>query len=281
MNNRIANRQVLTAGLTATLIFIVFSTNYTVHGGEADQTAAAQRSRLHPKRIFSGIKRGFSKVFRGSGKKIPVLSTAEPSVPRPTVSEQINNIYTDRGLQTSSPKLKPKRTPSAPPMPQVKLSAPHKVISTAQVNKSVFDDWDGPEITKTTRVRKAKPIASGQISQATAQPKQAPEIKHLLGYCSVNLKYGKFRRGKQTFREQYQGRTYTFDSTEALQEFRRNPAPYAPALQGIDVVELTHTGHHTEGYLSFSCDYDGHFYFFRSQENQEEFLANPAAYAVP
>lgn len=301
MKYRIAKRQVLTAGLAATLIFVACSTNFTAHGSEADQ-AATQRSRLHPKRIFSGIKRGFSRVFRGSEKKASAPVTAKPSVPRTTAprttaSAQINKSYAKRGVRTPSTSRrstrttlasKPKRTTTARPMPQVKPFAPlikptasPKIASAPKADKQIFDDWDDEEAVQTTRVRKTTPVAASKISQASARPEQAPEIKHLLGYCAVNLKHGKFLRGKQAYREQFQGRTYAFDSMAALKEFRRNPAPYAPVMQGIDVVELTHTGHHTEGYLSFSCDFDGHFYLFRTQENQEEFLANPSAYEVP
>ena len=129
------------------------------------------------------------------------------------------------------------------------------------------------KIVETPPVRRA-------VQQASADPGTAPEITHLLGYCPVYLRSGKFERGQREFSHVYEGRTYTFASQAALNEFISNPAPYAPVHQGADVIELRQTGRQVVGFLSFSCDYDGRYYLFRTAANQEEFLANPAAYAV-
>jgi len=129
---------------------------------------------------------------------------------------------------------------------------------------------------------KIQPVSQTRRPAAPAQPaRTAPIVKHMLGYCPVYLKSAKFVKGEERFRTVYRGRTYFFASQAALEEFERNPEPYAPVLQGIDVVDLRHTGRHREGYLSYSCDYDGRFYMFRTVENQDRFLANPTHYAVP
>ncbi len=324
-----SNRRVLAAGLVLSLIFITVCTSNFAGGAETQRepVATKERSRLHPKRMYSGLKRGISKLFgRSKKEEAPVVQT-RPTTPGPTVSQKIDNRYAEQGVRyplpaapttqqpfvkraplpvrpvpktVSAPVVSPKRQiitdvkQSLPPVKKQILFAAEEVADKAAEEIS-FDenpfadidfskdfDFDKPFDQKNKVASKlpAKQTAPKTVMQASAAPKAAPPINHLLGYCPVNLKLGKFQRGKPQFKHVYQGRSYTFDSQAALNEFIRNPVLYAPVLQGVDVIELQRTGRHVEGFLSFSCDFDGHFYLFRTAANQEAFLANPATYAV-
>jgi len=316
MNFRLFNRRVLAAGLVLTAIFITISTASIVSGAEPDQAETEQRSRLNPKRIFSGLKRGVSKLF-GRDQEEATPAPELPRAPLPVVSRQIDQqrIAHETARRTRDPFLPPRpagaiASKSTQPLtaptislpktmqqiPQtkvdfndVKLQAEKVVAAASEVETdNPFTDFnfDAPLDKSTAKVidaavTAASPVVTRKITRAAQQQVTAPEVKHLLGYCPVNLRAGKFQRGKPEFSTIYLGRTYRFDSQEALNEFVRNPDPYAPVLQGIDVIEMNRTGRHVEGYLSFSCDYDGRFYLFRSTQNQEEFLADPTRFAVP
>lgn len=365
MNFRITYKRVLVTGLVLSLIFVAFSASYTAHGSEPAQASETtkQRSRLHPKRIFSGLKRGVSKLFGRSKSEALEQDPFQPQVPRKSVGQEIDRIYSQQGIQQARPiqppvvtrqikrplptQTAPKRTITQPTTPVVKTAPqqkpaqPVKVIAqqpktnpftpkTRSTNPFIennpFAEFDAAvdaekvvkqdtQVKETVsskadlfandqpRTKQVSPVKSDtltkqnpfaekvaqqattkvsrKVKQVSSQPTSAPEIKHLLGYCPVNLKQGKFLRGKQRYRHVHEGRTYLLDSLSALKEFQSNPAPYAPVLQGMDVVDLTHTGRHVEGYLSYSCDFEGRFYLFRTIENQEAFLANPSAYSVP
>ncbi|QDT50886.1 YHS domain protein [Symmachiella dynata] len=324
MNFRILNRRVLAAGLVLTAIFITISTASIVSGAEPEQAETEQRSRLHPKRIFSGLKRGVSKLFgRDEEEATPVPEL--PKAPLPVVSQQIDQqrIAHETARRTRDPFMPPRPagaivSKSTQPLTAPSISLPQtvqrslpqtvqqipqtkvdfndvkrqaeKVVAAASEieSENPFADFNFDEpLDKSAgkvidaAVTAASPVVTRKITRAAQQQETAPEVKHLLGYCPVNLRAGKFQRGKPEFSTVYLGRTYRFASQEALNEFVRNPDPYAPVLQGIDVIEMRRTGRHVEGYLSFSCDYDGRFYLFRSTQNQEEFLSDPTRFAVP
>ncbi len=317
-------RRVLAAGFIVSMIFIVVFTGNFAQGAEQRRLApiaepqlnseGKQRSRLHPKRIYSGLKRGVSRLFGRSKKEEPARQPSRAVTARPTVSQQINRIYAKQGVRRppmsaplkptakSQPALNPRRALpkqtaiAQQPIQQPSVQSPsHSIeqIVKQQLNSGAAEKT---ETTKTNRfadvdfdnlapVAKQTPVirqtrAPKRVQQASVAPAGAPEITHLLGYCPVNLKSGKFQRGKRQFSYVFQGRTYRFGSEAAMNEFIRDPAPYAPVIQGADVIELQRTGRHVPGFLSFSCDYDGRYYLFRSAANQEKFLANPSAYAV-
>lgn len=341
MSFRITNRRAVAAGLILSLIFITVSTANFASGAEPQTPQVEKRSRLHPKRIWGGLKRGVSKIF-GRSKSEPEQTIAEePVKTMPPVGQQIDRQYAaqpqlqpqlqPRPIGPPQPELQPLRPTQLPataarqplpqrqnivrhpdifansqpqPQPQVvhSIRQPRAQRPPAQKIADVKIDTDNPFAgidfgsleqgtaaqpkrtarTQPTRtVQKPATVVRQTISRVAEERRGAPEIAHMLGYCPVNLRAGKFQRGKPEYRHVYQDRTYKFDSQAAMDEFIRNPQPYAPVMQGIDVIELQRTGRRVEGYLSFSCDYNGRFYLFRTAENQEAFLADPAKFGLP
>ncbi|MEZ6128787.1 MAG: hypothetical protein R3C59_08905 [Planctomycetaceae bacterium] len=100
------------------------------------------------------------------------------------------------------------------------------------------------------------------------------------GFCPVELRD---HRELIDSREQYTAKfglqSYQFSSPEAKSAFEANPARYAPAGGGCDVVLLVNTGEETAGSLDFSLWYRDRLYMFRSRETQSIFSQNPKRYA--
>ena len=109
MNFRLFNRRVLAAGLVLTAIFITISTASIVSGAEPDQAETEQRSRLNPKRIFSGLKRGVSKLC-GRDQEEATPAPELPRAPLPVVSRQIDQqrIAHETARRTQDPFLPPR-----------------------------------------------------------------------------------------------------------------------------------------------------------------------------
>ena len=72
---------------------------------------------------------------------------------------------------------------------------------------------------------------------------------------------------------------YTFSSAAARSAFESDPARYAPAVGGSDVVLLVTSGEEEAGLLDYSVWYRDRLYLFRSRETMEMFNFDPAAYA--
>ncbi len=320
MNFRSFIGRVLAAGVVLTAIFITISTVNIVSGAEPELPVPEQRSRLHPKRIFNGLKRGVAKLFgRDKDEEESVQSPTEtlPTTPPPAVADQINqqrialesarrdndpylpprsagDAEVDRSLPLTAPTIARSPQVMRAPSRKIELGTPQPQVTSEiaqfepeEENPFADINFDAPMFDEPASqvieaaISAEKPPVTRNVVHASQQRQTAPEVKHLLGYCPVSLRAGEFQRGRAEFSTIYQGRSYRFASQAALNAFVRDPGLYAPVLQGIDVVEMQRTGRHVEGFLSFSCDYDGQYYLFRSSVNQETFLEDPARYAVP
>jgi YHS domain-containing protein len=100
------------------------------------------------------------------------------------------------------------------------------------------------------------------------------------GFCPVALRN---QRELLDGREEYQFRfglkTYYFSSPEARDTFEANPARYAPAGGGSDVVLLVNTNEKVDGILDYSLWDRDRLYMFRSRETQAIFSQDPQKYA--
>lgn len=100
------------------------------------------------------------------------------------------------------------------------------------------------------------------------------------GFCPVELRD---HRELVDCRESYEARfglqTYRFSSAAAKSAFEANPARYAPAAGGSDVVLLVNTGEELEGSLDFCLWYRDRLYMFKSRETQQIFSRDPQKFA--
>lgn len=100
------------------------------------------------------------------------------------------------------------------------------------------------------------------------------------GFCPVVLRQDRMLRDSSTNHSARFGlKTYYFSSDDARLEFEADPARFAPAAGGSDVVLLANTGEEIEGSLDFCLWYRDRLYMFRSRESQAIFSADPAQFA--
>ena len=107
-------------------------------------------------------------------------------------------------------------------------------------------------------------------------------MKGLKGFCPVTLKdQRELRDAKPEYNSNYRGQKFHFSTPEARDRFNENPAFYAPAAYGADVVALGRDKDVIEGTLDYAAWYKGRLYLFGSQANYDTFVKTPAKYAKP
>lgn len=100
------------------------------------------------------------------------------------------------------------------------------------------------------------------------------------GFCPVVLRNDReLIDGRKEYRSKYGLENYQFSSPKAKATFDANPARYAPAGGGSDVVLLVNTNEEVAGILDFSLWYRDRLYMFRSRETQAIFSGDPERYA--
>lgn len=100
------------------------------------------------------------------------------------------------------------------------------------------------------------------------------------GFCPVALRETRMLRdSSKNHPARFGLKTYHFSSDDARLRFEADPARYAPAAGGSDVVLLANTGEETEGSLDFCLWYRDRLYMFRSRETQAIFSSDPARFA--
>jgi YHS domain-containing protein len=99
------------------------------------------------------------------------------------------------------------------------------------------------------------------------------ECRALGGYCPVALSENRFLKAQDEYRIVHKGCAYYLSSIEAVHAFQADPDRYTPAWHGIDPVERERTGRSVSG--RYRAELDGKMYFFRTEANRTEFLADP------
>ena len=82
-------------------------------------------------------------------------------------------------------------------------------------------------------------------------------------------------------RTTYQGRELLFCSADCKNKFEADPARYAPAAFGADVVVLTDESDVVEGTLDHAAWFKGRLYLFGTEQTHNLFVENPEKYASP
>ena len=107
-------------------------------------------------------------------------------------------------------------------------------------------------------------------------------MKGLKGFCPVSLRdQRELKDAKPDFHSTFRGQKFHFADAESKLKFDEEPARFAPAAYGADVVALTRDKDVVEGSLDFAAWFKGRLYLFGTQESHDTFVANPAAYATP
>lgn len=104
-------------------------------------------------------------------------------------------------------------------------------------------------------------------------------IKGLKGFCPVALRDSRLLvDARPEFSSSYKSMNYQFASLENKLKFDREPAKYAPAAGGSDIVMLVDQQDDKEGTLDFASWYKGRLYLFSSKTNMNVFMKTPALY---
>jgi YHS domain-containing protein len=101
----------------------------------------------------------------------------------------------------------------------------------------------------------------------------------LKGFCPVVLRdQRELLDSNLEYRVQHEGKTYHVSSAESQAKFLADPARYAPANQGNDIVQQEKSGAREEGSLDHALWFGGKLYLFTSGENQSTFAQQPKKY---
>ncbi|QDU08825.1 hypothetical protein [Gimesia aquarii] len=104
-------------------------------------------------------------------------------------------------------------------------------------------------------------------------------IKGLKGFCPVALRENRLLvDARPEFSSSFKSMNYQFASLENKVKFDREPAKYAPAAGGSDIVLLVDHQDDKEGTLDFASWYKGRLYLFSTKTNMDLFMKTPALY---
>ena len=130
------------------------------------------------------------------------------------------------------------------------------------------------------------PTFDGIEDQATREKMkkihERGSMKGLKGFCPVTLRdQRELVDAKPEFHSTFRGQKFHFADADAKLKFDEEPARYAPAAYGADVVALTRDKDVVEGTLDFAAWFKGRLYLFGTQEAHDTFVGDPSKYATP
>ncbi|MDR2438077.1 MAG: thioredoxin family protein [Planctomycetaceae bacterium] len=102
----------------------------------------------------------------------------------------------------------------------------------------------------------------------------------LEGYCPVLLSTEeRWIPGNPAYYTMYRGHVFRFSSEEAMIEFMKAPALYAPVAMGEDIVLMVDRNKKVYGNRKYGAWFQGRVFLFSSQESLDSFAARPEYYA--
>lgn len=174
----------------------------------------------------------------------------------------------------------------AAPMPAAlpKLELPPIVESTPAPAPAAIATTPSPDVVQPGSVPPLKPVPRQADPNATtkmARIAARADQRGLKGFCPVMLRdHRDLVDSRAEYRSFYRNRIILLSSQEAKVVFESDPAKYAPASAGNDVIHLAQTGEELEGTLDYAVWYKGRLYLFASAETLETFVAAPSSHAT-
>ncbi|MDR2755224.1 MAG: thioredoxin family protein [Planctomycetaceae bacterium] len=102
----------------------------------------------------------------------------------------------------------------------------------------------------------------------------------LEGYCPVLLSTEeRWIPGNPAYYTMYRGHVFRFSSEEAMVEFMKTPALYAPVAMGEDIVLMVDRNKKVYGNRKYGAWFQGRVFLFSSQESLDSFASRPEYYA--
>ena len=273
----------------------------------AKKTAEAARNSIekNPENVFNNLFPEMSEDEADNRNK-PVVKTESPKTPFSglVLEEKSLKISEEKQAKSAEPvkepsqkiaQEKPKKEVN-PFEPQPELQAdpakeqnPFEVPVEKVVEKEVKKSKENlfkPQPEQKLEIPVAKPakqIATNEqvrsIEKKLALIASRGNIKGLKGFCPVALRDNRLLvDARPEFSSSFKSMNYQFASLENKLKFDREPAKYAPAAGGSDIVFLVDQQDDKEGTLDFASWYKGRLYLFSNQKNMDVFMKTPALY---
>ena len=216
-----------------------------------------------------------------------IAEESAPMLPPIPVAEKSPAAVTATAPAVEEPASKPAPLPGIPTTakqptveaPQVSTTdVPNANASAKEAPKSEASRVEAP---KAPDVAEAKPPAANDPNKSKLELIHARPGSGLKGFCAVALQNEReLKDAREEYSALFHGRLYSFSSEQALETFLADPARYAPAARGNDVIHLALTGEEVEGSLDHAVWYQGRLYLFTSVETLETFTAAPSSHAT-
>lgn len=117
------------------------------------------------------------------------------------------------------------------------------------------------------------------IESEKAKLSQRSDREGLKGFCPVVLcEERRLVDAEEQFSAEYQGQTYHFSSSDAVEKFRAQPEKYAPVAGGLDIVAVRQASEVVSGSLDYAVWYRDKLYLFSSPQRKADFCANPRSF---
>lgn len=243
---------------------------------EADKQDKPVAKTESAKTPFSGL------VLEEEGLK---KSEEIPSKPAEPVTEPSQKIAQETPKIEVNP-FEPQPEPKAEP---AKDENPFEVPVEKVVKKEVKEPQENPfKPQPEQKIEAPAPQPEKQIATSDQDPSiekklaliaSRGNIKGLKGFCPVALRDNRLLvDARPEFSSSFKSMNYQFASLENKLKFDREPAKYAPAAGGSDIVLLVDQQDDSEGTLDFASWYKGRLYLFSSQKNMDVFMKTPALY---
>lgn len=184
-------------------------------------------------------------------------------------------------------------SPSQSPKTENQLRQIHpleELVSTEESTDTVLIEVTAEAVTQVVRPEMSseaepaadKPVDSEDLSwieSEKAKLAQRGDREGLKGFCPVVLcEERKLVDAQEQFSAEYQGQTYHFSSSDAVEKFRAQPEKYAPVAGGLDIVAVRQASEVVSGSLDHAVWYRDKLYLFSSPQRKADFCANPRSF---
>lgn len=245
---------------------------------EADNIKKTVVEPVSPQTPFSGL------VLEEEGLKKAEEKQSKPAEP---VKESTPQVAQERPKKEINP-FEPQPEPQADPVKELNpFEVPVEKVAEKEVEKlkeTPFKPQPEQKMeTLPAAKQPAKQVATtdqdSSIEKKLALIASRGNIKGLKGFCPVALRDNRLLvDARPEFSSSFKSMNYQFASLENKLKFDREPAKYAPAAGGSDIVLLVDHQNDKEGTLDFASWYKGRLYLFSNQTNMDVFMKTPALY---
>lgn len=173
------------------------------------------------------------------------------------------------------------------PAQDVPLTIPSEgSVTTSETNATPTTPAQAPILTAPEPLQT---VDAERLQQAAEQERRLRQQRQILsragqtgfkGFCPVALRDRReLVDASSEFTAAFGLQSYSFSSLDAKLAFESDPARYAPAAGGSDVVQLVNTGEEHPGTLDYALWHRDRLYLFQSRESMSTFARDPQRFA--